>query len=57
MKYNLIYLAQSGYRKVHCCETALVKMVSQWSTNMNREDLTGLILLDLYKTFNIIKKE
>ncbi len=43
MKYNLIHLAQSGFRKFHSCETALAKMVSQCSTNMIKGNLTGLI--------------
>ncbi len=54
MKYNLIHLAQSGFRKFHSCETTFAKIVSQWSTNMNKGDLTGLILLDLCKAFDMV---
>ncbi len=57
MKYNLIHLAQSGLRKFHSSETALAKMVSQWSTNMIKGDLTGLILLDLHKAFDMVNHD
>ncbi len=57
MKYNLIHLAQLGFRKCHSCETALAKMVSQWSTNMNKRDLTGLILLGLHKAFDMVNHD
>ncbi len=57
MKYNLTHLAQSGFRKFHCCETALAKMVTQWSTNVNKGDLTGLILPDLHKAFDMVNHD
>ncbi len=57
MKYNLIHLAQSGFRTFHSCKTALAKMVSQWPINMNKVDLTGLILLDLNTTFDIVNHD
>ncbi len=47
MQYSLIHLAQSGFRRLHSCETTLAKMVSQWSTSTNKGNWTGLVLLDL----------
>ncbi len=44
----LLHLAQSGFRKFHSCETALAKMVSKWASNINKADLTGIVLLDLF---------
>ncbi len=54
MQYRLIHVAQSGFRCLHSCETVLVKMVYQWSTSMNKGDLTGLVLLDLQKAFDMV---
>ncbi len=51
---NLLHLAQSGFRKFHSCETAISKMASQWAANMNDGNLTGLVLLDLHKAFDMV---
>lgn len=55
--HNMLHLAQSGFRKFHSCETALAKMVSQWASNMNQGNLTGLVLLDLRKAFDMVDHE
>ncbi len=52
--HNLLHLALSSFRKFHSCETALIKIVSKWTTNMNNGDLTGLVLLDLRKVFDLV---
>ncbi len=52
--HKLLHLAQSGVRKFHSCETALAKMVSKWASNINKGDLTGIVLLDLYKAFDLV---
>ncbi len=39
------------------CKTAISKKVSKWYTNMNREDLTGLVLLYLHKAFDIVNHD
>ena len=54
VRYNLLHLAQSGFRMFHSCETALAKMASRWAANMDRGDLTGLVLLDLRKAFDMV---
>ncbi len=56
-QYNLIHLAQSGFRKFHFCETALTKLASQCAANMDRGDLTGLVLLDLCKAFDMVNND
>ncbi len=56
-QYILIHLAQSGFRKFHYCETALAKLSSKWAANMDRGDLTGLVLLDLRKGFDMVNHD
>ncbi len=55
--YNLIHQDQSVFRKIHSCETALAKMVAQWASNMNDGQLTGLVLPDLRKAFDMVNHD
>ncbi len=48
--YNLLQLAQSGIRKMHSCETTLAK----YESNMNKCEITGIILLDLCNAFYMV---
>ncbi len=52
--YELQNWVQLGFRRLHSCETALVKMTWQWANNMDNGNLTGLVLLDLHKCFDIV---
>ncbi len=52
--HKLLHLAQSDVRKIHSCETALAKMVSKWASNINKGNLTGIVLLDLHKAFDLV---
>ncbi len=52
--YNLLHLAQSGFRKLHSCETALAKLASKFASNINKGEITGIILLDLCKAFDMV---
>ncbi len=52
--HKLPHLAQSGFQNFHLCETALAKMVSKWASNINKGDLTGIVLLDLRKAFDLV---
>ncbi len=54
---NLLHLDQSGLRKFNSCVTALSKMASKWTANMNDGNLTGLVLLDLHKAFDMVNHE
>ena len=48
-KYKLIHEHQSGYRKNHSCQTAMVKLFDQWMSCIDKEDFVG-------KLFWILKK-
>ena len=56
-KHKLTHYAQSAFRKLHSCETALAKMASQWADNMNNGDITGLVFIDLTKAFDMVNQE
>ncbi len=53
--HKLLHLAQLGFPKFHSCETALAKIVSKWASNISKGDLTGIVLLDLHKTFDLVE--
>ena len=57
MKFKLLHLAQSGFRTLHSCETALAYMTTKWAENMNKGDLSGIVLLDLRKAFDMVDHE
>ena len=54
VKHCLLYLAQSGFRTLHSCETALNRLVDRWTTNMEKGLLNGVILVDLRKAFDLV---
>ncbi len=45
--YNLLHLAQSGFRNLHSCETVLAKLASIFASNMKKDKITGIILFFL----------
>lgn len=53
-KYNLINEGQSGFRQLHSCQTALVKIIDNWLGNINAGELTGAIFYDLRKAFDLV---
>ena len=55
--HNLLYDGQSGFRKNHSCETALLKMTSTWTEITNNGELNGIILLDMRKAFDLVNHE
>ena len=52
--YNLLHPNQSGFRKKHSCQTALTSLVDQWLTNINNDELNGVIFVDFKKAFDVI---
>ena len=53
-KYNLLHTSQSGFRKGHSCQTALVKLVDNWLNHIDKGDIVGAIFFDLKKAFDVV---
>ena len=53
-KHKLHSTHQSGYRKYHSCETAMLKIVNDIMNMMQNKDCVVLILLDLSAAFDTI---
>jgi hypothetical protein len=51
---NLFPLCQSSYRKYHSTETALLKLKNDILMNMNNQEVTLLVLLDLTAAFDTV---
>ena len=51
---NLIYNRQSGFRENHSCQTALIKLLDEWITAIDRNEIVGALLLDLSKAFDLV---
>ena len=56
-KHKLIYECQSGFRRNHSCQTSLTKMVDNWFTTMNNNEIVGAVLLDLSKAFDLVNHQ
>ena len=54
LDHALYPLLQSAYRKSHSTETALIKVQNDILMNMDRQQVTLLVLLDLSAAFNTI---
>ena len=52
--YNLLQRRQSGFRRYHSCESAIVKLVDTWLTNIEHRNLYGVTLIDFQKAFDMI---
>jgi hypothetical protein len=46
--------AQSGFRKFHSCETALIKLSNMWLNSMDNNDMNGVVFFDLRKAFDLV---
>ena len=54
MRDNLYPVAQCGYRRNHSTETALLKVIRDILLNMNKQQVTILVLLDLSAAFDTV---
>ena len=53
-KYKLIHENQSGFRQKHSCQTALVKLVDQWLSCIDKGDVIGTLFVDFRKAFDLV---
>ena len=53
-KYNLIHENQSGFRPKHSCRTALIRLVHQWMTCIDKGDIVGTLFIDFRKAFDLV---
>ena len=51
---DLIYPRQSGFRKGHNTETALIQIIDQLLYNLGKNLVNGMILVDYSKSFNMV---
>ena len=53
-KYQLLHKSQSGFRKHHSCNTALIKLVDNWLKSIDNGETVGAIFFDLRKAFDVV---
>ena len=51
---NLLYARQSGFRKNHGTETALIKIVDDLLFNLDKNRLSGMVFIDYRKAFDMV---
>ena len=51
---NLIYSKQSGFRKRHSTETALIRIIDELLFNLDSDRVSGMILIDYCKAFDMV---
>ena len=56
-KYKLLHEAQSDFRKHHSCQTALIKLINNWLSHIDRGNIVAAIFFDLKKAFDIVDHE
>jgi hypothetical protein len=54
MHSDLLHTAQSGFRNLFSCETALANLTNKWAESIDNGLLNGVVLLDLQKAFDLI---
>ena len=54
---NLLYKLQSGFRRNHSTETALVRMIDQLLLSLEDDHISGLLLIDYKKAFDLVDHE
>ena len=56
-KYNILHKSQSGFRKKHSYNTALISLLDKWLNNIDKGEITGAICFDLRKAFDVVDHE
>ena len=45
----------SAYRKLHSCETSLLRLTEEWRAMRDRGDLVAIVFMDTSKEFDVIQ--
>lgn len=53
-KYKLIHETQSGFRRRHSCQTALVKLIDKWISCIDNGDIVASLFVDFRKAFDVV---
>ena len=53
-KYQLLHKNQSGFRKNHSTESALILMTDTWLKAINEGKLVGCAMIDFKKAFDLV---
>ena len=48
-----MYDRQSGFREAHSCQTALIKILDDWISAIDNNEIVGTLLIDLSKAFDL----
>ena len=51
---NLLFENQSGFRKHHSCQTALLRITDELLGNLDKGNPSGVVFLDLSKAFDLV---
>ena len=53
-KYSLLHKSQSGFRKHHSCNIALIHLTDRWLNCIDKGDIIGAVFFDLRKAFDVV---
>ena len=53
-KYSLLHKSQSGFRKHHSCNTALINLIDRWLNSIDKGDIIGAVFFKLRKAFDVV---
>ena len=56
-KHKVLHKAQSGFRKKHSCNTALINLLDKWMKSIDAGDVVGAIFFDLRKAFDVVNHD
>jgi len=51
---DLLYSRQSGFRENHSCQTSLIRIIDDWITAIDNNQIVGTLMLDLSKAFDLV---
>ena len=53
-KYSLLHMSQSGFRKHHSCNTALINLIDRWLSNIEKGDILGAMFFSICAKFSML---